>query len=684
MCSPAPTRNPAQPRWLVPALACLLLTIFAALCLRTAHDMSITFDEPEQVAVGYASLTKPGHGYSVINLRLSQIWEALPFLAFDPKPEFPSWVTQKAFSSQNIGYGRLFFFQGGRDAQQMIFASRAMVIILGLALGGVIFWYSRRLHGDLAGLLSLSLYVFCPLVIAHSSLATTDIATALLFTLSTLALWRLLGRPTPVNLILAGLATGALAATKISSLLIVPVALLLIAARWIERKRGAHNDVLAPGWARILFSLFGAALVSWIVVWLIYGGPAAAPAAEPQPWAVHPTVAGRLSIRLINLAREWRALPEAYLFDLHQFAHSGEIRRAYFMGRYSIDGWWSFFPVAWLVKNPLAFLAALAAAVVVVWRVFRTNPGERGPDWSGLAPLLALALVYGGVSVVGNLNIGARHLLPLFPPALILAGLAPRLLPPKPRHRAALVGALAACAALETAVASPHYLGFFNALAGGSENGRHLMVDSSTDWGESLPLVKQWMESRKARPRQSPSASPVYLSCFANTDYAYYGLDDRTVVPLPQYYDDRQTRFYRLLPGSYVISATMLSCVYNGIAMGPWRPSLEKAYQENLLHMAELQPALQSPAGLEALFARDGRDVWLKRIRDFDYLRFGRLCARLRQREPDEHIGPGMLVFEVTIEDLQSALAGPPPELLPDGAIKGTKRFADDDLDFIK
>jgi hypothetical protein len=678
MCSPAPIRHSAHPRWLVYAVACLLLTIFAALCLRSAHESSITFDEPEQVAVGYASLTRPGHGCSVINLRLSQVLQAMPLLAFDPPPRWPTEKEQLDNYPRNISYGRLLFFSGGRDAQQMIFASRTVSVALGLALGAVIFWCSRRLHGDAAGLLSLALYVFSPLVVAHSSLATTEIATALFFTLATLALWRLLGRPTALNVILAGTATGALAATKISGLLIVPIIAVLLVAKIAGRDEKPHI------WRARSLALLGAAVVAWAVLWAIYGGPSAATAAGATEWATHPTVAERLAPKMIGLARDWRVLPDAYLFDLHQFVHSGEIRRAYLLGQYSLDGWWYFFPVAWLVKNTLPFLVAAPLAAMAAWKMRRTNPSEGGPEWRALAPFAALALIYGCFAIAGNLNIGARHLLPLFPPFLIFAGLAARAMPAKRKLGPAVAVALAAGAAIETVAAHPHHLSYFNLLAGGSNNGRHVMVDSSSDWGESLIAVRRWLDRREAEAGEGSPPPRVFMSCFANADFAYYGLGEGRVVHLPQYYDNRPIRPRTLAPGTYVISATMLTCVYNGRVMGPWRPVYEALYHERLKDMAELQPYLKSQADLNALMARDGAERWLSRISDFDYLRFSRLCAYLRKRGPDANITPGMLVFELTLQDLETALAGPPPELHPDGAIKGADRFADEDIDFIK
>jgi 4-amino-4-deoxy-L-arabinose transferase-like glycosyltransferase len=668
-------------------IAIFLLGIFAGLCLHVAHRSSPTFDEPEQIGVGYASLTQGPHSITTFNFRLSQIWEALPWLAFDPAPRFPTVEERDAARQQNISFGRLLLFRAGCDPQQLIFASRVMVVLLAVLLGWLVFAWSRKLHGNLAGLFSLALYTCSPLVIAHASLATTELAVTLLFSLSVLACWRLLEDPSTARATLAGLAVGALLSTKISGVLIVPIIALMIAVRaWDKRAPVASGNAMPSRGAYIRkasIALLGAAFIAWLFIWAVYGGPAAAPAANAIPWEVQ----GRdseLSVRLIAQMRALRLLPDTYLFDLQNFTHFGGIRRAYLLGDYSLHGWWYFFPVAWLVKNPLPFHLALLAAGFAAWRLRRLPADQGGVAWRGLAPFAALTLVYGGAALVGNLNIGARHLLPLYPAVLVFAGFAVRLPLPASKLRAALLAALVGGSVAELALAHPHHLGYFNTLAGGSRNGHRLMVDSSSDWGESLPDIRRWLDERHARRASGVPAAPVFISYFGNCDLSYYGLGPDKVVHLPQYYDNRPIHPYALAPGTYIISATMLTCVYNGPVMGPWRPTYEKLYQERLRDMMELAPLLRSKPALDARIAREGADVWMQRLSDFDYLRFGRLCAYLRQREPDDWITPGVLVFELTQNDLAAALDGAPAELRSDGVIKGAELHADEELDFIK
>jgi hypothetical protein len=681
MSFPFPDRP--LPRWFVRTAAVLLLAVFAVLCGHVARTTSPTFDEPDQVAVGYASLTQgPKHTYSVINLRLSQIWAALPLLTFERSPAFPSREQQDRAAFEGIKYGRLFLFANGNDPEAILFASRATIILLGLWLGALLFVYSSRLHGDTAGLLTLVFYCLSPLVIANSSLATTEIATTLLFTLSSLAIWRLLHRLSAGTVLGAGVAVGALAATKISGLLIVPIAFALLVIRLrggrpleIKPPRAPFRETRpAPG--PLLGALLVSALVAWAVVWAVYGGPAAAPPANPVKWTENLLRPAHFSAGAIAWCREWRLLPDAYLYDLHLFVDSGSGRRAFLLGDYSLTGWWYFFPVAWLVKNPLPFLVALLAAGAVAWQGRRRPVSEGGVDFYGLAPVLVSGLVYGCFAICGNLNIGARHLLPVFPLALVFAGLAYRLPLPGARLRAWFLAALIVGSALEAGLIHPQHLAYFNLFAGGPERGWRVLSDSSADWGESLPQVQRWMKRRAARG----DTTRIHFSYFGCADLAHYGIDDRTAVLLPQYYDTRPIRPYALTPGVYVISTTMLNRIYNGDFMGPWRQSHETLYQERLRDMARLQEIMRDPAAAQTLMTGPEAETWSDKINDFDYLSFNRLCAYLIRREPDERITYGMLVYRVSQEDLQAALYGAPAEMGPPNAIKGADQFTDEQL----
>jgi len=111
---------------------------------------------------------------------------------------------------------------------------------------------------------------------------------------------------------------------------------------------------------------------------------------------------------------------------------------------------------------------------------------------------------------------GIRRVLPLIP---VLAVSASRLVSPAapfPWKRGALAALLLWHAA--TSLASwPHYIPYFNELAGGRENGPALLDDSNLDWGEDLAAVPAVIHSL--------GLGRIHLYYFGTADPGFYGID---------------------------------------------------------------------------------------------------------------------------------------------------------------
>ena len=64
--------------------------------------------------------------------------------------------------------------------------------------------------------------------------------------------------------------------------------------------------------------------------------------------------------------------------------------------------------------------------------------------------------------------------------------------------------------------AYPHYLSYFNELAGGAENGHRVLLDSNLDWGQDLKGLKRWMDAN--------GVERIKLLYFGYVDPEYYGI----------------------------------------------------------------------------------------------------------------------------------------------------------------
>ena len=135
------------------------------------------------------------------------------------------------------------------------------------------------------------------------------------------------------------------------------------------------------------------------------------------------------------------------------------------------------------------------------------------------------------------------------------------------RAPAAVVGLLAAWHLGAALWIHPHYLAYFNELAGGPARGYRILVDSSLDWGQDLRGLKPYMEAHGI-PR-------VKLSYFGTADPAYYGI---ACDLLPSYLPLPREVVRTFAPGDVLaISATNLQGVYLEAAD---RPMMERLRRE--------------------------------------------------------------------------------------------------------
>ncbi len=205
----------------------------------------------------------------------------------------------------------------------------------------------------------------------------------------------------------------------------------------------------------------------------------------------------------------------------------------------------------------------------------------------------------------------------------------------------------------------PHYLAFFNSLAGGPKNGYRHLVDSSLDWGQDLPGLKKWIESHKDDPA---APGPIYLSYFGTGDPQYYGISPELAKLLPARPDWHKRQLaIPLTAGTYCISATRLQL---GLPVSrPWSTSHESNYQK-LLRLAEqyTQAANGTLGPVQPVLGRSAA-YWARVLYAYDHFRFARLAAFLRQRQPDDSVGYSILIYRLTDHDINQALFGPPAEL---------------------
>lgn len=663
--------------------------LHAWLAVSISDWQGTTADEIAHVASGHAYWTENDYRLQSENGQLPQRLAALPLvvsqaftfpdLSPSAGPHTRAWKNADAW-----GLGGDFFFTTRNNPETILYLARAMIALF----GGLTVWligdWSRRLFGTEAGLVSAALAAISPTLLAHAGLATSDTAGAAGFLLATAAWWRLCHLVTPGRIIAAGLALGMLALSKYSVLLFGPVAGILML---IRLSRASALPVCMPS-LRLRLRNIGArattllaagvvaALLGWLVIWAAYGfryearGPRSPVDAtfsvawpevmieqtrdvalymadgQSQGKSVH--LSPGIVQHAVALGRKWHLMPEAWLHGLAFVDRHSRYRPAFLSGEWEAGGWWWFFPFTFLLKSTPVELLLSVLVVAGLLTARSHSPRALRRRYQLAAPLCTL-LIYGGFALSSSLNIGHRHILPMYGFGFVLAGFAVERLRrsvPRPFATAGIVLILAGQTFASFSI-RPHYLSYFNLIGGGPDQGYLHLVDSSLDWGQNLPSLKIWL-------KQNAGGRPVFLSYFGADRPSHYGIQatrfgDTSFQPAST---SLQSINYR--PGIYVFSATMWQRVYTHV-QGPWRRGYEEAYWAQVRFWLAPQPPSLDGATRETISPAERYE----RLLDYEHLRFGRLCHSLRNRRPDALIAHTFLVFNLSAGDIKDALSGP-------------------------
>lgn len=600
--------------------AALLLALFWWLAVSASAHWSQTSDELPHITAGYVYDRFGDYRMHSENGNLPQRVHGLAPLALGA--QFPM-AGERWRNSDYWQLGWDFLYSSGNDTDRMLLWARALNALFGVGLGFFIFRVAARHCGPIAGLTALGFYAFCPNFLAHSALATSDLAGTLCLTLAAWFFWRHLGCRDWRSGALAGLCSGLALVAKFNGVLLAPIYAALAVAD--AALRGGDGVRTARFGRNILLCLWQVP-VGMMIIWAFFSfrfdvAGAGAPPLDKLAWDWDQML-GLIGWKaaFIRFATEHRLLPYGWIYGLTNVLSGAAARPAFLAGENSIHGWREFFPVLLLTKTPLSFLIAIAlAGATGLWRWRMASPSGRRERLLFWTPLVVPAAIVFLTAVFSHLNIGHRHILAVYPVLFIAAG---TLVTGSGLLRSVLCLTLVAGQVVESVRIRPHYLAFFNPIAGGPMQAYRLVADSSLDWGQGLPALRDWLAANRR------SDELVYLSYFGSAWPPHYDVRPTHFLPAVNIATPPQQR-YDYGAGLYCISATSLAEVY-GSFPGPWR------------------------SGWEAQLRDPATDYDL-----YELLRFSRLCRYLQSRRPDAQAGYSILIYRLTDAEVAAALTGP-------------------------
>ena len=549
-----PSFSPTARRVLAAIGAVALFSVYAVEVTCASRNLSATWDEPYHIIAGYRYWVAGDYGINPEHPPLAKLVGTLPLLFMHLKVPAMGRDSTKPVA---IMRGRALVY--GNDADAVLLRARLAEAVIGLLLMLLIFEAAYRMFGAGAAWIAAAMAVFEPNLLAHSALVTTDLASACFFFAAVYALWRAAERPTLLRLAVCGVMSGLALASKHSTLLLLPTLALLAAVEIAGRMKGAGQDAAVRrrlfwqetrAWAGRLVVIYALAVT---VLWAFY---AFRYAARPDGLPLWQSIAsytlllrGHLTPWLVNTAARFKLLPQAYLFGLADVLWvTGGPRVSFLFGHLYPHALWYYFPVDFLIKSTLGFLALLGLAVVTV----RSWSGERQRT---AAYLLLPPALFMAVALTAGTNLGIRHVLPIYPFLIVAAAGGAWTLIRRRRAWALVVAALVAVHIASSLHTLPDYLAYSNELFGGKSQTYRRVSDSNVDWGQGLREARQYLARRKI--------TDCWLAYFGSADPAYYHLPCKLLPdPFMGWWREPTEVPPETFHGVVLISATELAAPY--------------------------------------------------------------------------------------------------------------------------
>jgi len=516
------TQSVQPSRLLVVLGVVALLTILFLQLAFSANRNSITWDEDDHIYAGYMSWKHADFGLNPEHPPLVKLVATIPLLNMPLKMPV---LQDRNFKHEAFLGGKDFLFKN--DANTMLLRVRIAASLFTLLLALLVFLAAREMFGLGAGFIALSLLVFDPNLLAHGAVLGTDAALSCFMFASLYAFYRYVKAPSPWRMAVVGLAAGLALASKHTGILVFPMLLVMAICELVRGSATSHDTapVTKLSWQKhalqLAVALVAISAISLTILWASYGfryqaRPEGRQLNPPLAEFVHDLKRPR-EARLLQTVAHFRLLPEAYIYGLADVRIMSDFYASYLLGKVYPHGVWFYFPVAFAIKSSLSFLLLLLLAI---WAIAT----RRLTAWREILFLTIPPLIHLIVAMSSGMNIGVRHILPMYLfLSVLIAGAAWKLIEHNRRWSYVIV-ALLLFQAASTIRTYPAYLAYANELWGGPSQTYRLLSDSNSDWGQQLKDVKRYLDRNHIQD--------CWFIYFAEgvVDASYYGIPCK---PLP-------------------------------------------------------------------------------------------------------------------------------------------------------
>jgi hypothetical protein len=584
-----PTENPRA----LNLMRAAVLASSVLLMLPGAWGHSVTVVEFAHLPAGLAAWQRHSLGIYRVCGPVSKFLYALPSYLAGVRVDYPESFDSDIQSRREWELGQIFQKQNKTKYHAIYRLSRLFPILITILGGCLVCEWSTRLFGIWPGFVSLCLWSWMPPVLAHGSLVTSDMLSAVILIMAARSFWGFLIRPNMLTAVPAGIILGLAVATKFTLLILYPCWLLLLIGRVLKQRDTSvvGRGQASPSPTRLAASGILILIISFLILNSVYmfqgiGFRLAqwqfghfSPLRDLNEWGKHGMTAWLLQI-------PW-PIPAEFLRGLEfQLTDTEQVQSAYLMGSSRLGGFWYWYLGASLFKVPLPAAVLFGLALLQLPRVIRRGEASVWAALCLLIPAAEVAFMISATTGTGT-NASFRYLLPGLALLCVWSG---RAWSSPLRTSRLIVIALLGWLGLNAIVGLPDHLGWQNELgwAWRRWTGRPALIGDSLDWGQDLSRLGDWASIHS-------SEGSILVCAYGLGDAEPYGL----YPPMARPTSDRWEGCSYLAVSEQVLLGNDTS---NFVKISGKQPVMDSAWREALLQASPLD--------------RVGRTIRIYRIRD--------------------------------------------------------------------
>jgi tetratricopeptide (TPR) repeat protein len=494
-----------HPLLIVGGVVALLAILWLQLIFSVRRE-SISWDETDHTWAGYMSWKAHDFGINPEHPPLVKGVAAIPILGMDLQNPVDR---HRTFKVETVTDG--VEWNARNIDKDILTRMRLAASVFALMLGLVIFCAAREIFGTAAGFIALTLVAFDPNILAHGAFVTTDTAVSALILATVYAFYRYLKYPSAARLvqvcICAGFAlgakhTGLLALFMIGILAVIELIWPMRDSDATARSRQAAADAgtQAPKpltFGRMFPSLAIITAAAVLILWSFYGfrysmRPAGVPM-EPT-FATEVSHVSHPALReVLTLVAKSRLLPESYLYGIADISGVNDFYTSFLMGTIYPHGTHTYFLWVLIIKSTIPFLILLVCGLAFAFRQ------KLGVTRREILFLTVPPVFYLMIAMASQMNIGVRHILPMYAFLYVLAAGAAIHIWRKGNAWAAIMCVLLAWQAIGSIRLYPDYMAYANEAWGNSNKTGLYLSDSNVDWGQQLIDVKKYLDAHNIK-----------------------------------------------------------------------------------------------------------------------------------------------------------------------------------------